>query len=145
MQQELSGWTLSDMQLYVRGQNSRFPLSEDGLLDILERLMSLQKNQKGFPQGRRYVEPCDNDTKIKKMFDLVLAIGNSPKLSAATFERMGAFMQAYDDLIVAYDRAHKQIYGERLKKQLRLSAALLEKKSQLQHRLDLLHPLRNDT
>lgn len=136
---KIAGWTLTDMQNYLRGLNTEHPLSEAGVMEVLKKLHARQKPDNKYPEGKRHVEAGDNDAKIKKLFDVLLAAAKSPKPTPERLELLVQLLEAYSDLVTAYDRNHKEIYGERLNAQMHQAAVIIETKLQLNHKYDLLH------
>jgi hypothetical protein len=139
LNQEMRDWTLTDLQAYIRGQNPVHTLDEKGLVEVIRKVTSKEKPTKAYPEGKRFVEAGDNDIRIKKLFDLMLSICTSPKLSVEALEQIETFHSLYWDIIEAYDKRHKQIYGDRLKDHTLKAVATVETKTHLQNKMDLIH------
>ena len=139
LRQMLRKSSLSDMQVFVRGQNEAFPLTDEGIIELLRQLLAREKPSERFPGGKRYVEPSDHDARIKKLFDLFIAVCSSTKISDASLQHLTEFMSHYDDIIKGYDRRNKQIFEEKLKAHVVKAVATVETKSRLHHKYDLLH------
>ena len=99
---------LIDMRIYVNNQVSKCPLSEEGLNEVMKKLIS--KDEKTL---RRFIETDDMDSKIKKAFELVLLIGKNKKLTSLTVKFILDFMKIYIDIIRQYDTKNKEIYASR--------------------------------
>jgi hypothetical protein len=100
---------LTEMRSYVKNGIIGLESSADGLNIVLEKII----NKKA---GKRYIESDDMDSKIKKAFELVLAIAGHKKITVVVIEQIQEFMNIYSDIIIKFDRDNKQIYSSRLKK-----------------------------
>lgn len=107
--EKISKMNLTEMKSYVRGKIPDFRLSKEGLKEVMKRLVKEDSNT-----SKRYLQPDDMETKMKKAFELVLTISTSNKMSVETIELIQEFIIVYKDIIVKYDRDNKQIYGSRL-------------------------------
>jgi hypothetical protein len=107
--ERVSKMNLTDMRSYVKNKIPNFEVSEDGLIEVMKRLVTPDKNS-----SKRYIEPDDMDSKIKNGFELVMAISDSRKMTIETIELMQEFIEVYSDIILKYDTDNKQIYGSRL-------------------------------
>lgn len=106
---KISKMNLTDMKNYVRGKIPDSKLTKVGLKEVMRRLVKEDSNT-----SKRYLQPDDMESKIKKAFELVLTISTSNKMSVETIELIQEFIIVYKDIIVKYDRDNKQIYGSRL-------------------------------
>lgn len=105
----ISKMNLTEMRSYVRDKIPDFKVSKEGLKEVMKRLVKEDPNT-----SKRYIQPDDMDTKIKKAFDLVLTISTSKKMSIEVIELIQEFILVYKEIIVKYDKDNKDIYGSRL-------------------------------
>jgi hypothetical protein len=82
-----------------------FPVGEDGLIEILNKL--LEVNEK---TSKRYIEIDDDDSKIKKGFDLIISILTNKKVTVTSIELVAKFLDNSKDIVQKYDKENKQIY-----------------------------------
>ena len=108
--EKISKMNLTDMTSYVKNKISTFKLCEDGLSEIMRRLLSVNKKT-----SKRFIETDDMDSKIKKSFELVILVGASKKITIVTVELIQEYIALYDDIIKKYDTEHKEIYSSRLR------------------------------
>jgi len=108
--QKISKMNLTDMRNYVKNKILDFEPTQDGLEEILKKLIVVNEDTK-----KRYIEIDDMDSKIKKGFDLVLTLLESKTLGVVTIELVQKFVEVYDDIISKYDYEHKDIYATRFK------------------------------
>jgi len=132
IEQKVSQMKLSDMVLYIKGKNPALELSEEGLIAVLERLQS-KINEK-----RYFLDKEDDDSKIKKAFDLVLLIAKNKKVTVKAVELIASFLKTYEHLIYEYDKKHKEIYQERLTKSIDEATVIIEAKVALQNKMNML-------
>jgi hypothetical protein len=102
---KIAKMNLTDMRAYVRGADT----TEDGLIEIMNKLLRRDANSK------RYTEIGDNDSKIKKMFDVVILVAEHKKITVKAVEQIEEFINLYMDIIKKYDEDNKQIYSSKLK------------------------------
>ncbi len=110
--EKISKMNLSDMRLYVNNKLNDFEVTEDGLSEVMRRLISKDENEKNFIQSDAM------DSKIKKAFDLVIIIATNKKITIVITELIQEFIELYKDIITKYDKDNKQIYESRLKDSL---------------------------
>ena len=134
LKQKISKMNLTDMRLYVNDNLKDFPLSEEGLVEIMRRL-----TQKDSSTSKRYIEIGDMDSKIKKAFDLVISVASSKKVSVKATELIQEFSNIYANLILKYDTQYKEIYSSRLKDSLQKAIITVEQISQIEERMDFLN------
>jgi len=106
--EKISKMNLTDMKLYVNNKLSSFEINEDGLSEVMRRLVSIDANE------RRFIESDAMDSKMKKAFDLVIIISKSKKITVTTTELIQKFIELYKDLLHTYDTNNKHIYTSKL-------------------------------
>lgn len=130
--QRVSKMNLTDMRAYLKNSMSGFESSEDGLSEIMKRLLS--KDEK----SKRYVEVGDQDSKIKKVFDIVLLIAGHKKITVSVVEQIQEFLELYEDIITQYDHDNKQIYASKLKDGLALAINNINEISEFNKKMKVL-------
>lgn len=108
---KIASMSVTDMRTYVNNKISALPISENGLNEVMKKLIS--KNES---TSRGFLEIDDMDIKIKKAFDLVLLIGKNNKASIQTVEYIQQFADQYKDIIEKFDMDKKEIYASRFSK-----------------------------
>ncbi len=111
--ERISKMNLTDMRAYVKNNMVGFEPCEDGLVAIMNRLLT--KNEE---TSKRYIELDDQDSKMKKGFEIVLSVAAHKKVTVTLVEQIQEFITLYDDIILKYDTSNKQIYASRLKDSL---------------------------
>ncbi len=132
LKEKISQMNLSEMRLYVNDNLKSYAISECGLKEIMNRLIS--KNE----SSKRFIESDAMDSKIKKAFDLFMLIGESKKMTSATTKLMEEFIKLYSDLILKFDKENKQIYESKLKKCLITAIENVTKMASYKNKSDLL-------
>lgn len=132
LKERISSMNLTDLILYVKGKIKDLEPSEEGIIEVLNRLVS-QVNEK-----RYFLDKSDDDSKLKKAFDLILLCSNSNKITLKAIELIAKFIKQYEPLIKEYDKKHKDIYYERLKKAIEKGMVIIEAKVSLQNKMNLL-------
>jgi hypothetical protein len=107
---------LSDMRLYINGKLNEYKLNEYGLSEIVKRLIFINEETKHY-----YLQEDDQDSKKKKVFDLILLILKSKKVSIFTVELIQKFLEIYSDMIKKYDKENKQIYEQKIKESISIA------------------------
>ena len=110
--EKISKMNLTDMRVYVNNKLTSFEVSEDGLSEVMSKLISKDSNEK------RFIESDTMDSKIKKAFDLVILISTNKNVNQVTLELIQEFIILYKDIITKYDTDNKQIYNDKLKNAL---------------------------
>jgi hypothetical protein len=111
--ERISKMNLTDMRAYINNKISEFEVDEDGLIEVLRKL--IVKDDK---TSKRYIEIDDMDSKIKKCFDLVISIASHNKITVVAVESIQEFITEYSDIITKFDKDNKQIYESKLKDSL---------------------------
>lgn len=109
--QRISKMDLTEMKSYVNNRISSMPTSRDGLVEILKLLLKVDKKT-----NTRYLKIDDHDAKIKKGFDLVIAISTHSLITFPVIKLLQDFIEAHKDIIEKFDRDNKQTYQSKLKK-----------------------------
>ena len=112
---------LAEMRSLLLGQIEKFKVDEETIVEILKRLTYQDEKT-----NKRFIESSDDDSKLKKTFEMVITIGNSKKMSVEAVELIEKFINMYKDLIEGYDKRNKQIYMHKLTKAIELSIAMVE-------------------
>jgi hypothetical protein len=89
-------------------------------------------------KSKKYIEVGDQDSKIKKAFDLVLLIAKSKKITVVAVELMKKFLDTYSDIIQAYDKQNKDIYVSRIKDAIQSSITMIDKETNLKNKMNIL-------
>lgn len=130
--EKVSKMNLSDMKMYVKNKLTGFGICEDGINEVMRKLISIDAKEK------RFIESDAMDTKIKKAFDLVILIGTTKHLTIVTLELLQDFSNLYKDIILKFDKDNKQIYESKLKDNLVNAIATVETMSEMQKKMNVL-------
>jgi Ni,Fe-hydrogenase III component G len=130
---KISKMNLTEMRSYINNKMKDFPVSEDGLIVVMQQLTKEDKKTKKY-----YIKSDDMDSKKKKAFDLVLAISQNKKISLIAIELIQKFAEVYKDIIYEYDREYKDIYGSRFLDAIKLGLANLREKAALKNKMHIL-------
>lgn len=132
LKERISSMNLSDLTLYVKGKINDFEFSEEGLVEVLNRLLSKISDE------RYFLDPSDDDSKIKKGFELVLLCAKNNKITLKGIELIAEFIKQYETLIKEYDKKYKEIYIDRLTKSIDTATEIIEAKVALQNKMNML-------
>jgi hypothetical protein len=130
---KISKMNLTDMRSYVKNKMKEFPLTEDGLIEIMLKMTTKDPKSQEY-----YIKSDDMDSKKKKAFDLVLTIAESKKITIKVVELMQDFSEIYSDIINSYDQENKDIYASRLLDAVHLALANINKKAELKNKMNIL-------
>ncbi len=130
--QKVSKMNISDMRVYINNKLTDFEISEDGLSEVMRKLLSKDAKEK------RFIESDAMDSKIKKAFDLVIIVSASKKITVVTTELIQDFITQYSDLIEKYDTDNKQIYGSKLNDALAKSISSITEMAELKRKMGVL-------
>ncbi len=130
---KISTMNLTEMKSYVNNRIENLPLNEDGLLGVMQRLVTPNANTQAL-----YIQESDMDSKKKKAFDLVLLIAKSKKITFQTVDEIQNFIQTYASIIQSYDKEYKEIYASRFSDAIALSLENINKMSELKAKMDIL-------
>jgi len=131
--EKISKMNLTEMRAYVRDKVVALPLSEEGLYEVMKKLVEENPTTK-----HRYLQNDDMDTKKKKAFDLVVYVSTSKRLTIATVELIQKFIEAYEDIITDYDKRNKDIYKARLEEAIAKGIGVMESISKMRKRMNIL-------
>ena len=131
--ERIAKMNLTDMRTYVKNRMKGFEPCEDGLVAIMNRLLT--KNEDTL---KRYIEIDDMDSKIKKGFELVLSVAEHKKVTVTSVEQIQEFITLYDDIILKFDTANKQIYSSRLNDALDKSLKTIETMAEINRKAEVL-------
>lgn len=135
----IATWTLTDIKTYLQNKNPEFPLTEHGLLIVLERFTTREKPSDKYPNGKCEVELDDNDIRIKKAFDIILLVAKSSTLSMEGIEKMEAFREMHTDVIEKFDKNNAQTYEHKLKEAVANAIIMVETKKGIENSLNIRH------
>ena len=131
--EKVSKMNLTEMRTYVRDKITTFELSEDGLVEVIRRIVSPN------PETMKlYLQMDDMDSKKKKAFDLILTISDSKKISLEAVELTQKFIVVYADVIAKFDHDYKEIYASRFEDAIAHSLNNMEILAELQRKMKLL-------
>jgi len=133
IEQRVAKMDLNDMRNYVNNKLSDFQICDDGLIEVMKRL--ILKNEK---TSHRFIEIDAMDTKVKKAFDLVVLVAKSKKITVVAVELIREFIDLYDDIIEKFDTDNKQIYNSKLKTSLNEAILTIKSKSDIKEKMDYL-------
>jgi hypothetical protein len=133
LEEKIAKMNLSDMRAYIKNRIKDFEVCEDGLNEVLHRLIKEDSKTK-----ERYIKADDMDSKKKKAFDLVLEIVKNSKINVVTVELVQEFIDTYKDIIATYDKAHKEIYASRFEEALKTGVINIEKRAEVKNKMRLL-------
>jgi len=131
--QKISKMNLPEMRSYVNNKAFNLELCEDGLVEVLKKLTTLNEESE-----KRYIQVDDMDSKIKKGFDLVITISSSKKISVEAVELIQEFNTVYKEIIAKFDQENKQIYASKLNDALETALKGVNRRSELERKLNIL-------
>ncbi len=129
----VSKMNLTDMRTYINNRVPNIPICEDGLNEVIKKLIHVDKNS-----SKRYIEIDDMDIKKKKGFDLVLTMLTSKKITLATIELVNEFLELFQDIIEKYDEDNKEIYHTRIRDAVVLATGYIDTKANVNRKIDVL-------
>jgi len=129
----ISRMNLSDMRVYINNRIPDFPVEEEGLIEILHKLLEVDEKT-----SKRYIEIGDMDSKIKKGFDLVISILTNKKVSVTIIELVNDFFEKSKDIIEKYDKENKQIYFSKFKDAIDLAIENMNARSEFQKKMGVI-------
>ena len=92
--EKISRMNLTDMRIYVNNQLNDFKIDEDGLNEVMRRLISKDEHD------NRFIESDSMDIKKKKAFDLVILVASNKKITIIATELIQKFINLYNDIII---------------------------------------------
>lgn len=129
----ISKMDLNDMRIYVNNKLTDFTLCEDGLIEVMKRLIS--KNEKS---SKNFIEDDAMDVKKKKAFDLVVLVSASKKITVSTVELIQEFIDIYIEMILKFDQDNKQTYESKLRKSIESALVSIAGMSAYREKMDIL-------
>jgi hypothetical protein len=129
----ISKMNLTEMRAYINNRIPDFPVDEKGLIEILNKLLKVDEKT-----SKRYIDINDMDIKIKKGFDLIISILTNKKVTVTSIELVNEFLENSRDIVQKYDKENKQIYSTRFKDSIDLAINSMNKKSELQRKMDVI-------
>ena len=129
----ISKMNLTDMRAYINNRVPDLQVDEDGLIEVLNKL--LEVNEK---TSKRYIHIDDMDSKIKKGFDLILAILTNKKVTVTTIELVNEFLEQSRDIVQKFDKENKQIYCTKFKDTIALAVDNMNAKSEYERKMEVI-------
>ena len=109
--QKIAKMDLTEKKSYINNRISSMPATRDGVAEVLNSLIKLDKKT-----NQRYLKMDDHDGKIKKGFDLVIAISTHSLITFPVIKSLQEFEEVYKELIEKFDTDNKQTYKSKIKK-----------------------------
>jgi len=109
--QKIAKMDLTEKKAYVNNKNSSMPATRDGVAEVLNSLIRLDKKT-----NQRYLKMDDHDGKIKKGFDLAILISTHNLITFPVIKTLQEFEEVYKNLIDKFDTDNKQTYKGKIKK-----------------------------
>ncbi|MDO8455119.1 MAG: hypothetical protein Q7S59_11155 [Sulfurimonas sp.] len=134
MMDKISKMNLTDMRAYMKGGMQGFEPSEEGVIEILKKLITVNEET-----SERYLEADDMDSKIKNCFELVLIIASDIRITIDAIELIQEFINVYSDIITDYDTKNKQIYGSKLKNSIKNAIHIVNTKTDFSRKENVLN------
>ena len=133
LKRRIERMNLNELTLYIKGRLESFDVTEDGIVMVLKRLVSKVN------ENRYFLDEDDDDSKLKKTFDLVLLCAGNSKVTFKAMEYIAEFAELYIKLIKEYDKKYIEIYQERFKKAIELSQEIIEAKIILENKMNMIN------
>ncbi len=131
--QRILSMNLTEMRAYINNKIPDLEVSEEGLIGFLKKLVYPDKKT-----SKRYIEIDDMQSKVKKGLDLIVSIAKHKKITVVAIELIQEYIQVSEDIIQKYDQEHKEIYGSRLKDALGNAVNVVNARSNLKTKMDVL-------
>ncbi len=109
--QKIAKMDLTEKKAYVNNKISNMPITRDGLAEVLNSLIKLDKKT-----NQRYLKIDDNDAKIKKGFDLAIRISTHNLITFPVIKALQEFESVYKNIIEKFDTDNKQTYKSKINK-----------------------------
>ena len=129
---KIAKMNLVEIRTYVNNKLKNFEICPDGLVEVMKKMNSINKNEK------RFIEVDAMDSKKKKAFEIIILIAASSKVSIAVSELIQEFIKLYSDIIKKYDIDNKDIYSQKLKIALTQVMATLETMSLMNKKMSVI-------
>jgi len=130
---KISKMNITEMRSYVNNKIETFPIDEDGLTAVVERLITQNEKTKLF-----YIKSDDVDSKKKKAFDLLLLTAKSKKITFTTVEKIQEFLKIYKEIITEFDTQNKEIYNSRFNDAIALALKNIDKITEFKNKMNIL-------
>ncbi|MEA3227582.1 MAG: hypothetical protein U9P38_00755 [Campylobacterota bacterium] len=124
---------LTEMRSYIKNSVSGLESSSDGLSIVLRKIIDENKTT-----NKRYIEIGDMDSKIKKAFELVLAIATHKRVTIVVIEQIQEFVAVYEKLILKFDMENKEIYASRFKKAIKQALITIHSMAEINTKMRVL-------
>ncbi|MDY0232764.1 MAG: hypothetical protein RBS11_01910 [Sulfurimonas sp.] len=131
--ERISRMNLTDMRSYINNRISDLPVSEDGLKEILKRLLEVDEKT-----DKRYIDIEDMDSKIRKGLDLIINILANKKITIEAIEVAIELFEASKEIIEKYDNDNKQIYHSKIRDSLNKAIETMNMKSEIQRKMGVI-------
>ncbi len=131
--QKIATMNLTEMRSYINNKIPDLEVNEEGIIEVLKKLVYPDKKT-----SKRYIEIDDMDSKIKKGLELLLNISKHKKMTVVAIELLQEYIRTSEDVIQKYDKEHKEIYASRLKDALSNAVAVVNARSSLKTKMDVL-------
>jgi hypothetical protein len=131
--EKIAKMNLTEMRAYVRDSITALPVTEDGLNEVLRKLIDVDAVTK-----KRYINPDDDDSKKKKAFDIIILAVSSKKITMKTIELIQQFLEVYNDIIDEYDKTHKDIYKSRITNALSQGILIIDELTKIKRKMRIL-------
>lgn len=133
MVDRISKMNLTDIKGYLNNRIKDLEVTSDGLVEIMKKLTTINEST-----SKRYIEIDDDDMKKKKGFEVVIAVALHKKINVETVELIEKFISMNEDIIIKYDTDNKQIFGSKLKDALTKAVGIMDEKTNINLKMDLL-------
>ncbi|MDD2449038.1 MAG: hypothetical protein PHG10_05180 [Sulfurimonas sp.] len=131
--ERISKMNLTDMRSYINNRISDLPVSEDGLKEVLKRLLEVDEKT-----DKRYIDIEDMDSKIRKGLDLIINILANKKITIEAIEVAIELFEASKEIIEKYDNDNKQIYHSKIRDSLNKAIETMNMKSEIQRKMGVI-------
>jgi len=131
--ERISKMNLTDMRSYTNNRIPDLPVSKEGLVEVLKRLLEVDDKT-----HKRYIGIEDMDSKIRKGLDLIVNILANRKLSIEAIEVAIELYEVSKEMIKKYDTDNKQIYISKIKKSLNKAIEYMNKRSEIQRKMGVI-------
>ena len=121
-------WNLTELSLFVKGKNTKFPSNETNLNEAIQSLLANHKVNLG-----------DNDIKIKKCLDVLITISIHKKNTISSMHKLIQLIESNVNIINQYDQEHKQIYLYNLENNINNALDRMEQLRVIEEKNSLLH------
>ncbi len=110
LKQKILKMNLTEKKAYVENKISSMPMSQDGVVTILNSLINQDSNTK-----QRYLKSDDNDTKVKKALDLIISISTYSEITQELIKLIEKFEKTYENIIEKFDIDNNLTYSFKIR------------------------------